>query len=508
MNQQAMTNEENYRFDVAGYMIVPGALSAAELKACNQALDQLGPVEGPLRWTSPICNALHALREHPVLLGYVEQICGEGFRLDESLRLVGECTGKSPLMGGSEWVDWSRAYRQYNGIRFCQGVRAFWALTDMGEGDGGLVVVSASHNSTVEAPRDLIDGSDEMGLVEEPVLQAGDLMICADSLMRGLRPWRGEGPQRLLECGYISAGVRPGADSEIEGEERAMPEWTADLDEVQRLVLHNPNRSYPPPVVHSDGEKVWLAEEPGISHPSIYIRDPDSEVDEKEFFHWDLCGHLVLRGVMDEDWLRAANEAIDANPDRISHGGSAAGDSTPLAGSGVGRSSMGDPWGLPAPHGEPFQRMIADPALVQRLNWIMGSGFECMQCSGFLSAKGSSGHFLHSPATPSKVTNHYRQQNGRVYAEYLNVAWQLRDVKREDGGFVCVPGTHKTHYPMPDGIRTCENEMGLVKHVAMQAGDVLIFLASAQAHGAYPWMGEENRRMIFFQYRSRNLYAP
>ena len=50
--------------------------------------------------------------------------------------------------------------------------------------------------------------------------------------------------------------------------------------------------------------------------------------------------------------------------------------------------------------------------------------------------------------------------------------------------------------------------MGLVKHVAMQAGDVLIFLASAQAHGAYPWMGEENRRMIFFQYRSRNLYAP
>ena len=77
MNQQAMTNEENYRFDVAGYMIVPGALSAAELKACNQALDQLGPLEGPLRWTSPICNALHALREQV----HVEEVLAEEVRV-------------------------------------------------------------------------------------------------------------------------------------------------------------------------------------------------------------------------------------------------------------------------------------------------------------------------------------------------------------------------------------------------------------------------------------------
>ena len=90
-----------------------------------------------------------------------------------------------------------------------------------------------------------------------------------------------------------------------------------------------------------------------------------------------------------------------------------------------------------------FQRMIANPALVQRLNWVMGSGFECMMCNGFLFGKGSSGHSLHSPATPAKVTNHYRQQNGRVYAEYLNVAWQLRDVTPADGGFVCVPGSHQ-----------------------------------------------------------------
>ena len=128
--------------------------------------------------------------------------------------------------------------------------------------------------------------------------------------------------------------------------------------------------------------------------------------------------------------------------------------------------------------------------------------------SALVSGKGSSGHFLHANGTPARPTNHYRQQNGRVYAEYLNVTWQLRDVNRGDGGFVCVPGSHKAAYPLPECVKSCDDEMGLVRHIEMQAGDVLLFLASAQTHGAYPWQAERNRRMIFFQYRSRNLYQP
>ena len=60
MGTQTMSNEENYRFDVAGYLIIPGVLTAAELKACNRALDQRDSSNGPLRWTGPADNPLVA----------------------------------------------------------------------------------------------------------------------------------------------------------------------------------------------------------------------------------------------------------------------------------------------------------------------------------------------------------------------------------------------------------------------------------------------------------------
>ena len=85
MDRKAMTNEENYHFDVAGYLIIPGVLSATKLKACNKALDQAKPGDDTLSSSKPLL----ALRDHPVLLRYLEQICGEGFRLDQAPRLIG-----------------------------------------------------------------------------------------------------------------------------------------------------------------------------------------------------------------------------------------------------------------------------------------------------------------------------------------------------------------------------------------------------------------------------------
>ena len=75
-------------------------------------------------------------------------------------------------------------------------------LEDVEEGDGGLVVVQASHKSNVETPGDLATGQDDMGLVKQPVLKAGDLFLLAETTLQGMRPWTGaETAVDVLVCG-------------------------------------------------------------------------------------------------------------------------------------------------------------------------------------------------------------------------------------------------------------------------------------------------------------------
>ena len=72
----------------------------------------------------------------------------------------------------------------------------------------------------------------------------------------------------------------------------------------------------------------------GISSLNLQTGPGTSGIDYKEFYFWDLNGYLVLRGVMDEEWLAAANETIDKFEDRIVVGEELARGSKSLAGTG------------------------------------------------------------------------------------------------------------------------------------------------------------------------------
>ncbi len=143
MANEVMTNEENYAFDVAGYLHVPGVLSQEEVAALNAALDAVGERETLLGGSSPHRELFRDLLVQPKLVWYLNQIVGHGFRLDQAPRLLGQREGEvgALLEGGDEPRNPSLAYRQQNGLRRCYGVKAVWVLDDVAEGDGGLVVV-------------------------------------------------------------------------------------------------------------------------------------------------------------------------------------------------------------------------------------------------------------------------------------------------------------------------------------------------------------------------------
>jgi hypothetical protein len=505
MDREAMSNEENYAFDVAGYLHVPGVLSRGEVDALNQALDAGGESEGMLGWDGSERELFRDLLVNPQLVWYLNQIIGPGFRLDQAPRLLGERDGETgnTLAGGDEPRNPSRAYFIQNGRRSSQGVKAIWVLDDVAEDDGGLVVVQASHKSNVETPEDLATGADDMELVKQPVLKAGDLVVVAESTLQGMRLWKA-GSKRLLTYWYAgraaiqSSGLGPGAD------EDGLPEWANDLQPEQKAVMSKPGMkgSNPAPNLNTDGEKTWVEEGPDIIHPSIYIRNPNSNIDEKEFYFWDLNGYLVVRGVMDEEWLAQANEVVDRHQDGVKVGSELSGGSKSQA--GTGRPLLSGLMELPAPESDPFHRMIAHPAVIHRLNWMGASGYRTGGGSIFCAVEGTSGHSLHDGNEPMSPSRGYYFKNGRSYAETVSITWQLKDVEPGLGGFACVPGSHKTQYSQPPGIRTCDEQMGLVAQPAMKAGDVLFFMDGGCTHGALAWKNPIPRRGLLIKYQSKN----
>lgn len=505
MDKEAMSNEENYAFDVAGYLHIRGVLHQGEVEALNIALDSIGDGETLLGATSPYREFFRDLLVHPKLVWYLNQIIGHGFRLDQAPRLLGhrECKFSNRLVGGDEPRNPSLAYRQQNGRRSCQGVKAIWALDDVEEGTGGLIVVQASHKSNVETPHDLANGIDDMGLVVQPILKAGDLFLLAAPTLQGIRQWKNE-PKKLLSYSYAARAAIQTNPIGPYSETDSLPGWADEATPEQKAVMYRPGfkGSNPPPVINADGEKAWVEEDTAVIHPSIYIRDPDSGIDEKEFYYWDLNGYLVLRGVMDEKWLEEANEAVNKFQDRIVVGDELAGGSVSQA--GTGRPLLTGLLDLPDLYNAPFRRMIAHPAVVQRLNWMGGSGYRTGGATVFCAVHGTSGHALHDGNEPMSPSRGYDFKNGRSYAETVTITWQLRDVEPGLGGFACVPGSHKAQYSMPRGIRTCDDTMGLVVQPIMKAGDVLFFMDGGCTHGALAWKNPIPRRGVLIKYQSKN----
>ena len=98
----------------------------------------------------------------------------------------------------------------------------------------------------------------------------------------------------------------------------------------------------------------------------------------------------------------------------------------------------------------------------------------------------------------------YHHQNGTMYCGGVTVTWQLADVRAGDGGFACVPGSHKSQFPMPKGVRTADDDLGLIVQPEMKAGDVLFFMDGALTHGTQPWRSERQRRSVLFKYAARS----
>ena len=224
----------------------------------------------------------------------------------------------------------------------------------------------------------------------------------------------------------------------------------------------------------------------------------------EEKYYFDLRGYLILRNVLSQEEIDACNSAIDRYTDQIvlnkeigvlSKGAEAL--------VGEGRNELRGMLGWPEPHRTPFRKMLVHPMVVSRLNELCGKSFRLDHGPQLIVTEvGSEGHWLHGSGEPFNPAVAYHQQNGKIYARGVTVAWQLTDVNPGDGGFVIVPGSHKNGEPTPEDLRLMKDDMGVVEHPVMNAGDVLLFCETA-THGTLPWKGSSERRSLLYKYAER-----
>ena len=100
------------------------------------------------------------------------------------------------------------------------------------------------------------------------------------------------------------------------------------------------------------------------------------------------------------------------------------------------------------------------------------------------------------------ATNRYN--NGKFYNGLIAVAYELNAVQPGDGGFACVPGSHKANFELPPDWKnsaTQDEIPEVVDCVAVGAGDAIIF-TEALAHGTVPLEGTERTAYDLLQVHS------
>jgi hypothetical protein len=152
-----LTDSERFLFDVAGYLVIPGALSPEETQNCLEAAIRCHAPHPGGQWrqlgnTFEQEPAFEALIDHPSVFPKVRALLGDYFILQSSW-----CTIVPPgFRGGGFHQDGSGVYefRRLATPTPLVQLRIGFFLTDQSEPNmGNMVMIPGSHNSSALLPR-------------------------------------------------------------------------------------------------------------------------------------------------------------------------------------------------------------------------------------------------------------------------------------------------------------------------------------------------------------------
>lgn len=224
---------QDYLFDLRGYIVLKQAVDRDHVRELNRALDafprlEYGQWHGNVQRLDNNGEAgtelqniveggepFERLIDHPSWVTRLKRYCGEensyveGLFIDECFASLRRSGGFFPIHSGGHEGNVRNQYRFVDGKFRCGQVNILLALTDIGPGDGGTVVVPGSHKSSF-APPHLTWGADKEGRssvdeAEGPIqvhLKAGDALMFVDAICHGASSRTNPGERRVVIYRY------------------------------------------------------------------------------------------------------------------------------------------------------------------------------------------------------------------------------------------------------------------------------------------------------------------
>ncbi|MGH9120494.1 MAG: phytanoyl-CoA dioxygenase family protein [Acidimicrobiales bacterium] len=196
-------------------------------------------------------------------------------------------------------------------------------------------------------------------------------------------------------------------------------------------------------------------------------------------YQFDLAGYLLFEDVLDSSEIGRLRTAIDAQH-------------LLPADHTIQRQRFGNGGAL-FTWDSAFCDLIDHPLAVDVVGELIGAFVRLDHAYGIVMRPGTSGLGLHGPAEPFDPAQYYAPRMGAMRSGLLSLSWAISDGQPGEGGFGCIPGSHRATYPLPPGADE------LVVEVAQPAGSLLVF-TEALAHRTVPWRGREDRYVVIYKY--------
>lgn len=224
-----LTDEQRYAFDLRGWLLVPGVLSADEIEAAKEHVIRLHEEREclPEAERSSLAGPCEGLIDHPVVVGFMHEFVYHPFTDGVKTPPLGNQTSYGFRMemsfsqyrhrGDGHFVPHNgngmmrvpgdhHTYHAFPGQAHSCLTRALWELNPVEQGKGGTLFVSGSHKAAFKGPGSL--GRMDSPFWEDYSCPAGSVLFFTEAVTHSSSVWDMDTPRVAVFNSYNSLGSR------------------------------------------------------------------------------------------------------------------------------------------------------------------------------------------------------------------------------------------------------------------------------------------------------------